>query len=170
MAKRQSKRAGQPIRLAVRAMEEVPAEALPNAARAIDGVARAVAYSDHMPFRSATERRTSGGKVPGLNFTKVVSSKPESILISPHPAGVWSWMEDGVPRHETAARARRKGRDRRGRFQGGVATPNGPRIVAHASFPAKGSWSKVVAKSEAVVESEVLRTYDAKIRRRTKGG
>lgn len=89
-----------------------------------------------------------------------------SLIVYGTPAGFWTWAEEGIPRHEVGrARSRRStGRSsgRGGRRQA-ISTPDGPRTYAHASFPRRGTWTRVVERFDTEFVDLVADVFEQEV-------
>lgn len=139
-------------------IEQIPADVVVDLDVTIAQVAQAEAQRDGMASISPSFAGRRYG--PYSLTTEIAKAKVRkdsaSLIVYGTPAGFWTWLEEGVPRHEVGrARSRVSSERRSGR--GGrrlaVDTPNGPRTHAHASMPPRGTWTRTVDEIEtAVVE------------------
>lgn len=92
-----------------------------------------------------------------------VTKQRASLIVFGSPAGFWTWLEEGVPRHEVgrarSSRSTQRSSGRGGRRQA-VDTPQGPRTYAHASFPQRGTWTRVVERFDDELEEVVTDAWD----------
>lgn len=130
-------------------IERIPADAVSDLDIMFARVAEEEARRDGMGTISPRFAGRSYGPYPlTTSIDKArVRKASTSLIVFGHPAGFWTWLEDGIPRHEVG-RSRRAVRSERESGRGGrflaVSTPSGPRSYAHASMPTRGTWSRVV--------------------------
>lgn len=143
-----------------RLFEAIPVKAVVATGERLDEIATREAFADRMPFRNqgAGPRARPDGK-PLLS----ANGRYAQELLYASPAGVWSWLEYGVPRHlvGVARSARTVGGSNR---RQAVMTPDGPRMRSHAGYPVKGSWSRAVDLADSELVEILGTTYDATVK------
>lgn len=146
-------------------IETVPAESVVAIVEAIQTIAETETRADGMATISPYVRGERFGPYPlTVQVDRVRATKKRStITVYGQPAGFWTWLEEGVPRHEVGGSKTwpRSGRSSgRGGRRLALSTPEGPRTYAHASFPRRGTWSRVVERSEAEIDDVIGRVFD----------
>ena len=133
----------------VKRLTEVPREAVFPCVDRFKEIATAEANSDRMPFRNR-------GRGPTAFETITYDGDDVSVVLKGSPAGPWSWLENGVPPHAVGlARSMRRSGSSKGNYRAAVSTPDGPRAISTASFPKKGTWTRVVDRFESEID-EIL--------------
>ena len=144
----------------VRLYESLPVKAVVDLGEEYADIARSEAQADRMPFRNqgaGPTARPDGGPLLSAN------GRYASELLYASPAGIWSWMEYGVPNH-MVGRARSQRTVGSSNRRQAVQTPEGPRMYAHAGYPVKGTWSKAVKNLDSIKVDIVGDAYRATVR------
>lgn len=146
-------------------IETVPAEAVVEIVEAIQSIAETETRRDGMSTISPYTNGERYGPYPlTVQVDRVKATKRRStITVFGNPPGFWTWLEDGIPRHEVGgskAWPRTSRTSGRGGRRSAMSTPDGPRTYAHASFPRRGTWSRVLERSGDEIDNVVGAVFD----------